>query len=424
MEALHAQAKATPPAEQIEDDILQLQPKTETQRWLKAEALKLTEEVLRTRWRLLSNASLSVPRTFLVAAIFWLSMTFGSFGLSAPRNATVVTVFVISTLSVAAAVFLILELDGAFEGIIRISSEPFRYTLSNLGKIGRTPSLNGTAPRARAIIRFSGASAVLRMAPFSPIPPRHPIRVVLSSTALLPFMSVRKAAALAIAQLGVAAFFVAGVTRSALGESAVWFVLAATVLAAFVRAIDIESWALLIPGGFVSRVTSAFGPRAAGLAKAAALVERLLLGALACVVVGHYVAGVSATAIAGWRFTGYVRPEDLATLLAVGAIGLLWLRTRIGRDIGRDTMARGVWIGVGILAAHHGVGRRHARRGGGIAVAALAVAPSTGGDHGLAAHRCCAGLPARIRADADRSLAAVRRWRARPMSSRRPACRR
>ena len=133
MDALHAQARATPPAEQIEDEILQLQPKTETQRWLKSEALKLTEEVLRTRWRLLSNAS-SVPRTFLVVVIFWLSMTFGSFGLSAPRNATVVTVFVISTLSVAAAVFLILELDGAFEGIIRISSEPFRFTLSNLGK--------------------------------------------------------------------------------------------------------------------------------------------------------------------------------------------------------------------------------------------------------------------------------------------------
>ena len=213
------------------------------------------------------------------------------------------------------------------------------------------------------------------MAPFSPIPPRHPIRVVLSSTALLPFMSVRKAAALAIAQLGVAAFFVSGVTRSALGESAAWFVLAATVLAAFVRAIDIESWALLIPGGFVGRVTSAFGPRAAGFAAAAALVERLLLGALACVVVGHYVAGVAVTAIAGWRFTGYVRPEDLATLLAVGAIGLLWIRARIGRDIGRDTMARGVWIGVGILALTMMWGVVTLARGSAAPVAALASPP-------------------------------------------------
>ena len=140
------------------------------------------------------------------------------------------------------------------------------------------------------------------------------MRVVLSSTALLSFMSVRKAAALAIAQLGIAAFFVAGTTRSALGESAAWFVLAAALVGAFVRAVDIESWALLIPGRLR-------GPRPTGLrrrgrqsAAAAELVERLLLAALACVLVGQYAATVTLTAIAGWRLTGYVRPEDFATI--------------------------------------------------------------------------------------------------------------
>ena len=187
------------------------------------------------------------------------------------------------------------------------------------------------------------------MTPFSPIRRRHPIRVVLSSTVLLPFLSVRKAAALAVAQLGIAAFFVSGINRSVLGDSAGWFVLAATALAAFARVIDIESWALLIPGGFVGRVTAAFGPRAAGLGAAAALVERLLLGALACLVAGHYVAGVTVTAIAGLRFTRYAAGEDLATLLAVSALALFWIRARIGRDVGRETMARGVWIGVGLL---------------------------------------------------------------------------
>jgi hypothetical protein len=124
----------TPPAEDVENLILQLTPQSDTQRWLKGEALKLTEEVLRTRWRLLGNLSGSVSRTFLAVVIFWLSMTFASFGLSAPRNATVITVFVISTISVAAAIFLIMELDGAFTGIIRISSEPMRQALANLGR--------------------------------------------------------------------------------------------------------------------------------------------------------------------------------------------------------------------------------------------------------------------------------------------------
>jgi hypothetical protein len=65
--------------------------------------------------------------------IFWLSMTFASFGLSAPRNATVATVFLIAAFSVAAAVFLILELDGPFDGLIKISPAPIQYVMRNLG---------------------------------------------------------------------------------------------------------------------------------------------------------------------------------------------------------------------------------------------------------------------------------------------------
>ncbi len=179
--------------------------------------------------------------------------------------------------------------------------------------------------------------------------PRRQIRVILSSTTLLSFMSVRKAAALAIAQLGVAAFFVAGIARSSLGDSAAWFVLAAAIVGAFVRAIDLESWALLIPGGAVARVQQAFGPRAAKGAAAAGLVERLLLAALAAIVIGQYASTVTLTAIAGWRLTGFLRPEDFASIVAVSLVGLLWLRARIGMDLTSDRIARGVWIAVGIL---------------------------------------------------------------------------
>ena len=119
-------------AEELEAEILRLSPQTEAQRYFRSEALKLTSEVLRARWRLLSAGG-AVPKQFLIVVIFWLSMTFASFGLSAPRNATVITVFVISTLSVAAAVFLIFELDGPFDGIIRISSGPMRFALAHLG---------------------------------------------------------------------------------------------------------------------------------------------------------------------------------------------------------------------------------------------------------------------------------------------------
>jgi hypothetical protein len=52
----------------------------------------------------------------------------------APRNATVVVVLFLCTLSVSAAVFLLLELSTPFVGMLRISSGPLRDALSVLGK--------------------------------------------------------------------------------------------------------------------------------------------------------------------------------------------------------------------------------------------------------------------------------------------------
>ena len=74
-----------------------------------------------------------------------------------------------------------------------------------------------------------------------------------------------------------------------------------------------------------------------------------LFGALVSVVVGHYVVGVTITTVAGGRLTGAVRPEDLAVVTAVFAIGLVWVGTRLGRSIRRDTVARGILIGAATL---------------------------------------------------------------------------
>jgi hypothetical protein len=123
-----------PPIEEIENQILRLSPQTDAQRWLRTEALKISTEVVKTRWRVLAASGGAVPRSFLVVVIFWLTATFTSFGLYAPRNATVIAVLGMAALSVAAAVFLILELDGPLDGLIKISSAPLRYALAALGQ--------------------------------------------------------------------------------------------------------------------------------------------------------------------------------------------------------------------------------------------------------------------------------------------------
>ena len=128
------QAQGTPAVEELENQILQLAPATDAQRWFKSEALRLTEDVIKARWRALGSQEGSVPLLFLAVVISWLTVTFLSFGLYATRNASVIAVLFVAALSVAAAVFLTLELDGPFDGLIRISSGPMRYVLSQLGQ--------------------------------------------------------------------------------------------------------------------------------------------------------------------------------------------------------------------------------------------------------------------------------------------------
>jgi hypothetical protein len=75
-----------------------------------------------------------VPVPFLIVLVFWLLVTFSSFGLFAPRNGTVIAVLLVCALSVASAIFLILEMDGPFAGLIRISPKPMLYALSQIAQ--------------------------------------------------------------------------------------------------------------------------------------------------------------------------------------------------------------------------------------------------------------------------------------------------
>jgi len=74
------------------------------------------------------------PLPFLVVLVFWLCIIFASFGLFAPHNGTVIAVLCVCALSVAGAIFLILELDRSFEGLLQVSSTPLRAALAQLGR--------------------------------------------------------------------------------------------------------------------------------------------------------------------------------------------------------------------------------------------------------------------------------------------------
>ena len=114
---------------------LALQPKTAAQRAFQAQALKVVGDTGQMRWLLFSQERGStIPVPFLTVLVAWLVLLLVTFGLLAPGNATALLSLAVCSLSVASAIFLILDLDHPFEGIIRISGEPLRVALEQLGR--------------------------------------------------------------------------------------------------------------------------------------------------------------------------------------------------------------------------------------------------------------------------------------------------
>jgi hypothetical protein len=124
---------ATSAAEDAFARIGELAPQTEAQRSLKARMIQLSSDLAQTRLALFVQAGSSIPMPFLAVLVFWLTIIFASFSLFSNLNPTLVVVLFVFALSAAGAIYLILELNQPFAGLMQISSAPLRSALAPLG---------------------------------------------------------------------------------------------------------------------------------------------------------------------------------------------------------------------------------------------------------------------------------------------------
>jgi hypothetical protein len=109
-----------------------LAPANDTQRSLKTQAANLAVELAQLRSLLRAQSLASISRPLLIVVVLWLVIIFFSFSLLAPPNATATLALLASACSVAGAIFLILEMDQPFSGLIHISSEPMLNALRQI----------------------------------------------------------------------------------------------------------------------------------------------------------------------------------------------------------------------------------------------------------------------------------------------------
>ena len=118
----------------IEVDIRQLQPHDPMHRRLLTTCIAQFERLMQVRLRLIEEAGDSISTPFYIVLVFWLSVVFASFGLSAPPNLLSYTTIALGAISIASAIFVIVDLDRPFDGIFTVSSEPMRRALSQISK--------------------------------------------------------------------------------------------------------------------------------------------------------------------------------------------------------------------------------------------------------------------------------------------------
>lgn len=119
--------------EDVQEMIEQLEPRDEAHRALRTHALALSNDLVQFRWLMIEQAQSALPAAFLAMLIFWLTVLFTSLGLLAPRNATTLGSLLVCAVSMAGAIFLILEMNRPLEGVIHISPAPLHKAITLIG---------------------------------------------------------------------------------------------------------------------------------------------------------------------------------------------------------------------------------------------------------------------------------------------------
>ena len=166
------------------------------------------------------------------------------------------------------------------------------------------------------------------------------IQVVLATTVLLSFISLWRAAAIVLSDLGSTAFYVGGIVEQAIGKAAPWFVLGVMLLSYVVRALYIESSAMFVRAGVYRVVKEAMGGTLAKLSVSALLFDYVLTGPISGVSAGRYIAGLANDVLARGHLSFHLPEELVASVIAILITLYFWRRNTRGLHESSDDALR------------------------------------------------------------------------------------
>src|SRR5207253_11071208 len=148
---------------------------------------------------------------------------------------------------------------------------------------------------------------------------RRAAQIVVVSSVMFAFISSWRTAAVVLCDMSSTVYYIGAIVESEIGKAAPWFILAVLLFSYAMRAVYIESCALVVRGGVYRVVKEAMGGFLAKLSVSALLFDYVLTGPISGVSAGQYIVGLGLEAAA--RFTHLDLDEGTKrTLKAWGSV--------------------------------------------------------------------------------------------------------
>lgn len=117
---------------QVGNDLNALQAAEPAQARLLEDLRQQYRSIVEKRWMIVEQQAGVIPAPVIGMLVAWLTLIFASFGYRAPKNAVVLIMFNASSLLIAISIYLVLDMDSPFTGLIQISDAPLHRALAEM----------------------------------------------------------------------------------------------------------------------------------------------------------------------------------------------------------------------------------------------------------------------------------------------------
>lgn len=118
--------------EDLYSKILQIDAADATKSALKNDAIGIAREINLSRWMIQESVGSSIQTPLYFLLLFWLVCIFLDLGVLAPCRPTSFVALALAALAMTGAIYLALEFDRPYQGLIKVSASPLKLALVQL----------------------------------------------------------------------------------------------------------------------------------------------------------------------------------------------------------------------------------------------------------------------------------------------------